>query len=405
MAPFRILFISPYIPSPIRVRPYNLIKYLAKRGHEITLLAMVPPGEDTSSLDTLSAWCHTVKTVPLPRWRTLWNAVSAIPNDLPLQAAYSRSSEMNELIRNVQRDTTFDVVHIEHLRGSELSSAVDGTPIVFDSVDSITLLFEHVCKSGPNWRSRFVARLDLDRTRRYEGHLLKRYPRVLVTSPKDRDALAKLSPGAGMHRYVVLPNGVDLEYFKPMDVPREAESLVFTGKMSYHANVAAALDVANQVMPLVWRQFPQAHFVIAGKDPAPEIEALTADHRIIVTGTVPDLRPYLAKAAVSVSPMRYGVGIQNKILEAMAMNTPVITTSKALTSLQAVAGHDLLVADTPQAVAQNVIDLFKNQALAAQIGQAGRRYVENCHDWNVTAQNLEAVYREVVPVENGHRVL
>ena len=395
MVPLRILFISPYVPSSIRVRPYNLIKYLAKQGHEITLLALIPPGEDTSTLDILRNWCHTVKTVPLPRWRTIWNAAWAIPTGLPLQAAYSQSPEMAVLIQETQQKAKFDVVHIEHLRGSELSHAINGTPIVYDSVDSITLLFEHVCASGPNLKSRLMARLDLARTRRYEGDLLNRYPRVLVTSPKDRDALVRLSTTPSPERFNVLPNGVDLEYFKPLDVPRDPQTLVFTGKMSYHANIAAALDVAQHVMPLVWQQFPEAHFVIAGKDPSSSIQALTSDHRIIVTGTVPDLRPYISKATIAVSPMRYGVGIQNKILEAMAMKTPVITTSKALTSLQANVGTEILVADTSEAVAQQVITLFKDQALAQCLGEAGRRYVENHHDWNVAARNLEAIYREV----------
>lgn len=403
MAPLRILFISPYIPSPIRVRPYNFIKYLAQLGHEITLLALVPPGEETASLETLNQWCQTVKTVPLPRWRTLWNATWAVPTGLPLQAAYSRSPEMAELIQKTQQAANFDVVHIEHLRGSELSSAVTGTPIVFDSVDSITLLFEHTSAAGPNWKSRLIARLDLARTRRYEGSLLSRYPRVLVTSPKDRDALLSFSTIRSSERFEVLPNGVDLDYFRPMDLPRDSQTLVFTGKMSYHANVAAALDVAQHVMPLVWQQFPKARFVIAGKDPASEIQALAADQRIIVTGTVPDLRPYLAQATAAVSPMRYGVGIQNKILEAMAMSTPAITTSKALSSLQTTVGKEILVADTPQAVAENIITLFKDQAFAQRLGAAGRRYVERYHDWHVTARNLEAIYRTVMqPVRNGH---
>ena len=404
MTPLRILFISPYIPSPIRVRPYNLIKYLAKLGHEITLLALVPPGEDTTSLETLNQWCQSVKTVPLPRWRTLWNAIWAIPSGLPLQAAYSRSPEMATFIREAQQNAKFDVVHIEHLRGSELSHAVNGTPIVFDSVDSITLLFEHVCASGPDLKSRFMARLDLARTRRYEGNLLNRYPRVLVTSPKDREALIRLSTVRSPERFDVLPNGVDLEYFTPLDVPRDHQTLIFTGKMSYHANIAAALDAAQQVMPLVWQQFPKAHFVIAGKDPSPKIQALAADPRIVVTGAVPDLRPYLAKATIAVSPMRYGVGIQNKILEAMAMRTPVISTSKALTSLQAKVGEEILVADEPQIVAQHVVDLFEDQALAQRIGEAGRRYVENYHNWNVAAGNLESIYREVQSVKNSHYI-
>ena len=403
MEPLRILFISPYIPSRVRVRPYNLIKYLAGHGHQITLLALVPPGEDTSSLEELNTWCHRVKTVSLPRWRTLWNGLWALPSRTPLQAAYSRSPDMVGLIRQTQTEATFDVVHVEHLRGAELSQSMErGTPIVFDSVDSITLLFEWVLRAGPNWRSRLLARLDLARTRHYESHLLERYPRVLITSPRDKEALVQLStvPNAE-DRLVVLPNGVDLDYFAPLNQSREPATLVFTGKMSYHANIAAALDLAHEVMPRVWQQLPDAKLTIAGKDPSAELLALATDPRITVTGTVPDLRPYLAQATVAVSPMRYGVGIQNKVLEAMAMATPVITTPQTVTSLQTKTEQDIVVADTPQAMAQAVLNLLTDASLRQQIGQAGRNYVETYHDWKVTTQKLVEVYREAMALETG----
>jgi len=404
MKPLRILFISPYVPSLIRVRPYNLIRALALRGNHITLLALEPPGEDTSSLDTLRAWCRHVHTVPLPRWRTMLNGLKALPGQTPFQAAYSRSPEMSALVQRTQTGGNYDVIHVEHLRGAELPKScangrkgTNSTPIVFDSVDSISLLFERVCNSGPTWRSRLLANLDLGRTRRYEGHLLDRFPRVLVTSPKDKDALVRLSSArAAGDRLVVVPNGVDLDYFSPLGLTREPATIVFTGKMSYHANVAAALDLATQIMPHVWAQQSDARLVITGKDPTPELLALTADARITVTGTVPDLRPHLAQATVSVSPMRYGVGIQNKLLEAMAMATPVVSTPQAITALQVKPGQDLLVADTPRGIAESVIALLGNEALRHRIGQAGREYVETHHDWDKAAEKLERVYLEVI---------
>jgi sugar transferase (PEP-CTERM/EpsH1 system associated) len=398
MRQLRILFVSPYLPSLIRVRPYNLIKALAQRGHEITLLALEPPGEDTSGLDELRTWCRCVQTVPLPRWRTLWNGACALPSQTPFQAAYSRSPEMSALIHRTQAETDFDVVHLEHLRGAELSPVVNGIPTVFDSVDSISLLFELTRRSGPTWRSRLMARVDLGRTRRYESCLLERYLRVLVTSPRDKEALVRLSTSEDMDsRCVVLPNGVDLDYFSPLeDVPCDPATLIFTGKMSYHANVAAALDLASQVMPHVWASRSDARLIIAGKDPPPELLALTADRRITVTGTVPDLRPYLARAAVAVSPIRYSVGIQNKLLEAMAMATPVVSTPQATDALQIEPGQDLLVADTPQAIADVVIGLLTDYTLRQRVGQAGRRYVETNHNWNTSAERLEGIYREVI---------
>lgn len=395
MTSLNILFISPYLPSLIRVRPYNLIKALAERGHAITLLALEPPGEDTSSLDTLRRLCQRVETVSLPRWRTLWNAIQVVAGQTPLQAAYSRSPQMAQLIRQTQAKNKFDIVHIEHLRGAELSETVNGTPIVFDSVDSITLLFERVLQAGPNWRSRMLARLDLARTRAYEGKFLERFQRVLVTSPRDRDTLAQLTTTPELsQRLIVLPNGVDLNYFNPIFTPRDPATLVFTGKMSYHANVAAGLDLANKVMPLVWQQLPQARLMIVGKDPTPTLLALASDPRITVTGTVPDIRPYLAQATVAISPMRYGVGIQNKVLEAMAMATPVISTSQAVSALQVKEGQEALIADTPETMAQAVVTLLANESLRHHVGQTGRRYVETRHDWNLAAAKLELIYQE-----------
>jgi sugar transferase (PEP-CTERM/EpsH1 system associated) len=396
MDSLNILFISPYLPSLIRVRPYNLIKALVERGHHLTLLALEPPKEDTSSLNALRQWCQKVEIVPLPRWRPLWNGIQAIPGQAPFQAAYSRSPEMAQLIQRTQAAQAFDVVHVEHLRGAELSMAVRGAPIVFDSVDSITLLFEHVLQAGPTWRSRLLARLDLARTRSYESRFLERFQRVLVTSPRDKEALAELTTTPALRQHlIVLPNGVDLDYFQPMAVPREPATLVFSGKMSYHANVAAALDLAKQVMPRVWEKLPEARLVIVGKDPVPTLLALTADPRITVTGTVPDIRPYLAQATVAISPIRYGVGIQNKVLEGMAMATPVVSTPQAVSALQVQAGQEVLVAETPETMAQAAVTLLTNESLCQSIGQAGRRYVEIHHDWNKVAQRLEGIYREV----------
>ena len=397
MRQMRILFVSPYLPSLIRVRPYNLIKALAKRGHQITLLALEPPGEDTSSLDNLRACCQDVQAVPLPRWRTLYNALRAAPSQTPFQAAYSRSPEMFALMQRTQADANFDIVHVEHLRGAELSCAVVDIPIVFDSVDSITLLFEQARRFGPTWRSRLMASLDLRRTQRYESRLLERYPRVLVTSAQDKKALAELSTRKDIDsRLVVLPNGVDLDYFSPVDEPRDPATLIFTGKMSYHANVAAALDLATQIMPHIWERRSDVRLIIAGKDPSADLLALSADPRIIVTGTVPDLRPYLARASLAVSPIRYSVGIQNKLLEAMAMATPVVSTPQATAALQVQPGRDLLVADTAQAMAEEVMDLLGNDTARHRVGQAGRRYVETYHNWNTAAEQLENVYQEAI---------
>ena len=153
----RILFIAPYIPSLVRVRPYNFIRTMHARGHEVTLLALVPPGESESSLDELRGWCKTIHTVPHSRNQVLMNGVRGLVSKLPLQAYYSYSPAFTEKLRQVLSTESFDVAHVEHLRGAILADSLKSLPIVFDSVDSISLLFGKVLEDAPNLKSRLTS--------------------------------------------------------------------------------------------------------------------------------------------------------------------------------------------------------------------------------------------------------
>jgi glycosyltransferase involved in cell wall biosynthesis len=269
-------------------------------------------------------------------------------------------------------------------------------------VDSISLLFERTIQSAARWQSRLLAKLDLKRTRRYEALYTQRFSRILVTSPEDRDVLATLATKAAnanaksIDRLVVLPNGVDLAYFRPLAEPRQRDSVIFSGKMSYHANTAAALDLVRSLMPAVWAERPETQIWLVGKDPPDVVRKLAADPRVSVTGTVPDIRSYLGRAAVSVSPLRYSVGIQNKVLEAMAMGTPVVATPTACRALAVEPDVHLLVGDSPGALAHAILSLLTNEEQRDGVGKAGRAYVETYHDWDRIAGQLEAVYAEAI---------
>ncbi len=394
MKPLAILFVAPYPPSLIHVRTYNLIKALARHGHRITLMYLQPPGDTGTSIEGIAAECAAVEGVPLPRPQTLWNGIRALPGKIPFQAAYGISPQMNARIRQRLAAQKFDVAHVEHLRAAEIGRRIAGLPVIFDSVDSISLLFERLRTAAPTLKSRLMAWLDLARTRNYEARLLEFFSRVVVTSPHDRDALVTLSRAQNpTERISVVANGVDLHYFSPRDTPRDPATIVFSGKMSYHANIAAGLDLATEIMPRVWQKITQAKLVIAGKDPSPQLKALGSDERIVITGTVPDLRPFLAKATVAVSPIRYGAGIQNKVLEAMAMGTPVVSTRQAVSALAVQPGTDILVGDSLAEMADAIVSLLENSQLQAKMGAAGRQFVEQHHSWDAAAETLETVYR------------
>lgn len=392
-----ILFVAPYTPSPIRVRPYQFIRHLAQRGHAITLVCAA---DNAAALTELRAICRRVVAVPVRRTDHLLAYAHALPSELPLQAAHCLTPAMVAAVAHEIKQGTHHVIHIEHLRAAEIVRAAlrqcgDGPPAVLDAVDSITLLFERTLRRGANLSSRLRALVDLARTRRYEAAYPHRFAAIAVTSPEDRWALLTLNrtldrPGGSP--IIVAPNGVDLAYFQPYTGPRQPHHLVFTGKMSYHANEAAARYFIEEIMPRVWAKRAEVTVTLAGAEPGPRLRAYARDPRITVTGAVPDLRPYLTEATLAVAPIRYGVGVQNKVLEAMATATPVITVRQATVALSAQPGHDLIVAGDTTDFVHAILTLLADEERRAAIGQAGRRYVEQHHNWLHSVGRLEDVY-------------
>jgi glycosyltransferase involved in cell wall biosynthesis len=219
------------------------------------------------------------------------------------------------------------------------------------------------------------------------------FSHMLVTSPVDRTAFMNLKGADPKDGNIsVMPNGVDLDYFKPdPQVNREPNSLVVSGKMSYHANVAMVLKLVQEIMPVVWQKKPNVDLWIVGKDPAPVLQRLAAKPRIHITGTVPDIRSYLRRATLAVAPVPYGAGIQNKVLEAMACGTAVITTSQAVSALQVQTGVDLLVADSPAEFGQMILNQLDHPEQRQKIEFAGRKYVDTFHHWGKIVGDLESI--------------
>ncbi len=388
----RILFVAPYVPSPIRVRPYQWIRALAASGCRVHLVALQAPEDRALGDSGVGTSCDAAEFFPLTRARTLVNGLRAVPSRLPLQAAYSRHPAAEARIRALVASGAFDVVHIEHLRGSLLVPHPCPAPTVYDAVDSITRLFEQTVRLAPTPRQRWLARLDLARTRRFEGTVARRFDRVVVSSAAEARAFRDLDTTGAGDVVRAVRNGVVLPRLGP--AADDGRTVLFAGKMSYHANEAAALRLAERVMPLVWRARPEARLVIAGKDPSPALRALAVPGRVDVTGFVDDLSALMAGATVLAAPLVYAAGIQNKVLESMACATPVVTSPSACAALDAEVGRDLLAAADDQAFADAILELLTDRARRDAVGAAGRAYVERHHDWGALARLLMDVYQD-----------
>ena len=408
-----ILFIVPYSPTRIRVRPYNLIKHLAQRENLLTLATV---WEDEVELDELKEFERLgvqIIAQPLQKTRVLANTGRTFFSSTPLQARYSWQPDLADQLSELLTSdpNRWDVIHVEHLRGAQYGLHIKeqlgehglSIPVVWDSVDCISLLFEGASRSSRSGFGRWITRFELPRTRRFEGFLVHQFERVLATSSQDKRALEELGDqyscvsNPGTSTVTVLPNGVDLEYFFPVPDQRESDIIIFTGKLSYHANQTAATYLANDIMPHIWERRPQTKLQLVGKDPPAAIRRLgERENRIEVTGYVPDIRDYLRRASLAIAPIVYGAGIQNKVLEAMACGIPVAASSQAVSALGAIPGRDVLVGDEPQDIAAAALKLLEDPRLNTRIGANGRAYVERHHDWNSIAAQLEDIYRETI---------
>ena len=393
---------------------------MARLGHHIALAALSETDAERAALADFERQGLTVLARRLSRGRVALNLPTALVRGQPLQARYCWEPGLAQLLAQAVAGGGYDVAHVEHLRGVEFGVGLQAAgrrlgrplPIVWDSVDCISTLFERAARTSRSLFGRWITRLELPRTRHYEGQAVRRFDRVLATARFDAAALGRLahtaanSPRTGAGPWANpagavqwLPNGVDLEYFTPGSAPREPATVVLTGKMSYHANITAAHFLIADIMPRVWAQRPEVCVNIVGSSPPPEIRALAARYAplVNVSGYVTDLRPYLQTATMAVAPVAYGAGIQNKVLEALACEAPVVASPQAVAALQTQPGEQLLVADGAPATAAAILQLLADGALCRRLGIAGRQYVAEHHDWNQVARQLQAIYHELVP--------
>lgn len=375
------------MPSRIRVRPFHLIKELAKR-HKVHVIALgVPSGEKAEGVEELWEVTEDFRVVPHSGLRGLCQSLAALGTPTPMCTAYAGSGAMRREVAQALRKTSFDLVHVEHLRAAQFAPLGSGLPVVFDSVDCLAGLYRQMAQRRSSPAAKLVAAEEAWKLKRHEPRTLSRFDGIVITSESERDALLSLD---GSLNVDVVPNGVDVQYFSPTEVARSPHRIVFSGKMGYAPNREAAIWFAEQVFPAVRDKFPEAEFVIVGNDPPESVKRLASSPGITVTGYVADLRPHLESSAVAVAPMQVAVGVQNKVLEAMAMGLPVIMSPLAARSLEDCDSR--LVARDPEEWSRQVTRLLEHPDEAASIGARNRGFVTEKSSWQSSAAILESVY-------------
>jgi len=351
-------------------------------------------------------YCASVDIVPLSKGQAYRNCLLALPTLTPLRVAYYKSPSLIQRMKQVIRERNIDLVHGELIKVvPALLTMLDQEhiPLLYDSVDCISWYLQQQWKSARNPLQKAFIYTELKKMRRYELQSLAAFDRVVITSAHDRDCLIEL--GEKPQHISTVPNGVDMDYFSPVASPREKDSLVFCAKLDYYPNSHAIIRFCQEMLPLIWARRPQVRLAIVGSNPSQAVRDLSSDKRITVTGYVPDIRPYLSKASVALAPLQVAAGMQNKVLEALAMGAPVVATPGSCRSLQVKNETHLLIAEGAHPFADAILKLLDDPQLAQELGSAGRCYVEQYHSWTAAATTLSNLYRSIVTSRNEREQL
>ncbi len=406
----RILFLSLRSPYPPqrgdRIRSYHFIKQLSKR-HDVTLVFFAESEADIEGVEHLGTFCERVEWVRFHRSFASINTAIHCLSRLPLQVHYWYSPQMQRKINQLLAEENFELIHAQLFRMGQYVTHAKGTAKVLDLCDSLALNLSRRADLDCTPK-RFLVKLEEKRVRRYEVEIMKAFDCGTVVANFDRDYLLNQDDTLNLS---VVPMGVDLKYFHPHhangnsdakidpstpSVPEDrAKNLLFTGTMNYFPNSDAVIHFCNSIFPLIQKRHPDATFYIVGNHPTEQVRRLSTQKGVVVTGYVPDIRPYFEKASVFVAPLRAGSGIQTKNLEAMAMGTPIVTTSIGAMGMEAEVDKELLIADSPEIFAERVIHLIDNPEIRQNLSKAGRERVEASYDWPVLVERLEQVYAQI----------
>jgi len=369
-----------------KLRAFHQIRCLSE-NHEIFLCAISAKKVDQKAIDELQPYCKAIKIIHLSKASILINVLYGLVfSRLPLQVAYFFNRKAKKRIHRFFEASQIDHLYCQLIRVAEYVKDYEHAPKTLDYMDALSRGMVRRTESTPFYLKPFV-KIEATRLKRYEHFIFSDFEHLTIISEQDR----KFIIHAQNSKISIIRNGVDQHYFKPVENVVKEYELLFTGNMSYPPNVDCAEFLANEVMPLVWKKLPQAKLAIAGATPSARVKSLQAD-RIMITGWVDDMRKMYGSSKVFVAPMRIGSGLQNKLLEAMAMKLACITSPLANNALKAIDGKDILIADDATSVSQQAVRLLNDESYANTLATQGFQFISSNYDWKSSTTQLEALF-------------
>lgn len=415
-----ILFLTPQVPYPPRqgtsIRNYNLLVRLAQR-HTVDLLTFMAPGDSLPPDSPLYKSCRRIASVPQPNRPISTRLRDLVASPLPDMALRLESLAMHAYVQAWLRDTHYDIVQFEGIEMAQYALHVDAgkTATIFDDHNCEYLLQQRNAltdlRHPRRWHAAAYSLVQWSKLRRYEAQVCSNANAVVAVSQPDQAALQRIAPKAAIH---VAPNGIDLAIYERSSqqtndthAPSNPFTLLFTGKMDYRPNIDAVLWFAKEVLPKVVAAEPNVRFQIVGMNPHARLDPLRHNPHIEITGTVPDPVPYLHAADVFVIPMRVGGGTRFKALEAMAASKAIISTSLGVEGIGVEANRDLIIADSPDVFAAEILRLSADQRadaeLTRRLGENAYRFVAAHYTWDHILPIFDQLYTQLQPSQPPHQ--
>jgi len=390
-----ILFLTPKVPYPPtdggRIAVFEPLRHLSLRGHHITLLSLGSRGHQ--DLAPLRQYCrlevveHNTANRFLP---ALLNLLSPIPYTISKYNSEAMARRMRRLLASEH----FDLVHIEHLHmGHYLPIAKEfNIPVLLRQHNVESMLVERFWQKaqGIEW---LYAWTQLVKLRHFEAKACEQADVSLTITDVDAERLRQLNARI---KTAVVPAGVDTDYYRPIPDLEESNAIVFVGSMDWRPNVDAVMWFCDDILPRIERQVPGVKFYIVGKNPLRAVQRLADRGNVVVTGFVEDVREYFARGTVFVVPLRIGSGMRLKILQAMAMGRPVVSTSMGAEGIRATNGQAILLADEADTFAEHIVRLMTSSKFRVHIGDNARKVASDLYSWSRIVNLLETIYTQTM---------
>lgn len=380
----RVLFLTSRLPFPPiggdKLRTFNFIKCL-KRNHHLTLLSFIEHESELDCIQEYNDYFDEIKTVTLSPKSSYFKSFLGLFSPEPLQIHYYKSEKMQALVAE-ELAAGFDAVFCHLIRMAQYLPDNDDINKVVDFTDAISLNYSR-SKQYRTGMFSLINNIEAKRVYKYELDIIDRANTSIFISPIDAEFLKN---DKNHHKVKVVANGVDFEKFPFYNRGYDRNQIVFVGNMRTFPNTDAVLYFANDVLPLLEKESPDVRFYIVGNEPNKKVLALHDGKKIFVTGFVDSTIPYVTNSAALIAPMRVGAGVQNKILEAMSLGTPVVTTSIGAEGLEK---KQLTVADSPEKIAEKLLELMVNETKREAKAVSGRAYIEKSFCWENVLKNLD----------------